>query len=555
MKKGKTTPKTTKATKSKETTVAGPKSAGRPRKAKNATETKVKALESKVVASKAEKNEVEPAKKRGRKAKVEKVVEKPKMNSSKAKSEPKTSSSKASEPKTTSANKSSSKPEKTASKSSEKKSSKSTPTVSKLIGLMDPNSYSFRVSLEKLIAFLDPHIKYKGKVHHVTTRRISTRPYDVLQAECPYHAIVNRGAHWNPHHNSFFMTIGHDSYLLNDMISFKAINKNTSYGHMYKLGLKIPATLAVPQQNYDELKKDEKAIPELIFSEHEFFDLQDIGDEVGYPAYLKPQSGGGWVGVVKVNNAEELTDAYRVSGDKPMNLQKAIDYREFVRTVGIGPQMSPMHYNPKAKLSHDRYLRSPEQAIEFNFISPEERAEICKISKVINAFYGWDHNSCETLIGHDHQLYPIDFANAYPDSALTSLQFHFPDIVKAMARWMIFCAVSEKKKSFNFARDWQKYFAIAKKDNLSYEEKLDQYVAIADEYFETEKFEKFCQECLPDFEEKALEFFSSDDFNEIIETEVGYYFNIPKEIPEQIAHYQGIHNFWIQCEKHRLGKA
>ena len=426
-------------------------------------------------------------------------------------------------------------------------------TVAKIIGVMDPNSYSFRVSFERLIALINPHIEYNGKIHHVTTRRITSRPYDVLKAQCPYSAIINRGAHWNPHHNSFFMTIGHQTYLLNDMISFMAINKNTSYGHMAKLGFHIPPTIAIPQQNYDDLKKDLKAIPELIFSEHEMFDLNELGNEIGYPAYLKPQSGGGWIGVCKVNNHQELSDAYRMSGNKPMNLQKAIDYREFVRTVGVGPQMFPMHYNPSARHSHDRYLRSKEQAIEFDFLSAKEAEEAKKITKVINAFYGWDHNSCELLLGHNNQSYPIDFANAYPDSTLISLHFYFPDLVKSMAKWLIYCAVVERKKSFNFARDWENYFEIAQMD-LSYDEKLERYNAIADEYFSTQQFEEFCQTHLVDFDQKALEFFSSPEFKEIIEQEVRYYFKIPREVPKKILHYEGIHDFWIKCERDRLSK-
>jgi hypothetical protein len=424
--------------------------------------------------------------------------------------------------------------------------------VTKIIGVMDPNGYSFRVSFEKLIAFLQPEIEHEGKIHRVITQRISTRPYDVLNAECPYSAIINRGAHWNPHHNSYFMTIGHETYLLNDMSAFQAINKNTTYGHMYKLGFHIPPTVALPQQDYDDIKSDPRAIPDLIFSEHEPFDLKEIGEEIGYPAYLKPQSGGGWVGVTRVHNYEELLAAYNRSGIKPMNLQKAIEYKEFVRTVGVGPQMLPMHYNPNAPYSHDRYLRSKDQAVAFEFLTPAEEEEAKKICKVINAFYGWDHNSCEALLTKDGIFYLIDFANAYPDSSLVSLHFYFPTVVKAMAKWMIFCAVKEKKKSFHFAHDWDKYFSVMREQGISYKEKLDRYSALADEHFETQKFEEFCQEALPNFDKQALEFFSQKEFEYIIEQEIRYYFKATSETPDKIKHYKGIHEFWTNCEKKRL---
>ena len=56
-----------------------------------------------------------------------------------------------------------------------------------------------------------------------------SRPYNVLGAKTTCNAILNRGAHWNPHHNSFFTMVMPKTYLINDMFSFKAIDKNTSY--------------------------------------------------------------------------------------------------------------------------------------------------------------------------------------------------------------------------------------------------------------------------------------------------------------------------------------
>lgn len=421
-------------------------------------------------------------------------------------------------------------------------------TVKDIIGVMDPNGYSFRVTFEKLIEFLAPKIPYDGKLHQVVTQRIKTRPYDVLDAYCPYSAVINRGAHWNPHHNNFFMTVGHGTYLLNDMVSFASINKNATYGHMHQLGLHIPPTLALPQHDYEDIKNDPRAIPELIFSEHEPFDIEELGNLIGYPAFLKPQAGGGWIGVRKVHNTQELVAAYSFSGNKPMNLQKAVDYREFVRAIGIGPQILPMHYNPEARYPHDRYMRSENRAVDFHFLSQQEKDEVIRISKVVNAFYNWDHNSCEILIAQDGLCHLIDFANAYPDSSLISLHFYFPEMVKCMVKWLIFCAVTRKKKSFHFARDWDKYFAVTR-ETQDYSERLRRYAQIADEYFETEKFNAFCREYMSDFEEKSLEFFSSPDFEQIIEQKVRYHFKVAKEIPEKIEHYKGIHRFWVHCQK------
>lgn len=424
-----------------------------------------------------------------------------------------------------------------------------------VIGLMDPNSFSFRAAIEGLLNHINKNITYKGKDYEVVSRRIVSRPYDVLKAKTSCSVILNRGAHWNPHHNSFFHLVMPHSYMINDMVSFKSIDKNTSYGHMAELGMKIPRTWAIPQADYSELLKSDKVEPDLIFPDYEMFDLASIGEEVGYPAFMKPQDGGGWVDVEKVNNVHELHEAYHKIKDKPVNLQEAVDYQEFVRVVGVGPQMMPMHYNASAEFSHDRYLRGPGMAVEHNFIPPEQYDEVCKITKIINAFYNWDHNSCEILVDKEGEAHPIDFANAYPDSNVTSLHFYFPDLVKAMARWLLFIAVSGRKKPL-FAQYWERMHQIkeqADQKGWSYKQTLDAYAELADEAFQTKEFNEFCATAIPNFDAEALEYFSSEDFDGIVSESVERYFKFPHEWPAKKMHYRGIHQFWLHCEQNRLG--
>jgi hypothetical protein len=51
----------------------------------------------------------------------------------------------------------------------------------------------------------------------------------------------------------------------------------------------------------------------------------------------------------------------------------------------------------------------------------------------VNAFFRWEFNSCEMLIQGDTVI-PIDYANACPDVAVTSLHYYFPWAMKSLIK-------------------------------------------------------------------------------------------------------------------------
>ncbi len=147
--------------------------------------------------------------------------------------------------------------------------------------------------------------------------------------------------------------------------------------------------------------------------------------------FMKPYDGGGWVGVSKVDNADDLKQAYDESGKFIMHLQKGVlPYNHFIRCIGIGPDVRIVEYDPTAPL-HERYTN------DFNHLADADMTRLRQITLTINAFFGWDFNSCECL--HQNGVwYPIDFANPCPDSQVTSLHRHFPWLVMANLRWALF---------------------------------------------------------------------------------------------------------------------
>jgi hypothetical protein len=155
---------------------------------------------------------------------------------------------------------------------------------------------------------------------------------------------------------------------------------------------------------------------------------------------MKPFDGGGWRGVSRIDSQGELMRAYDASGQTMMHLQAALEgFDVFVRALGIGPQIRPMRYDPSQPL-HARYV------IEQDFLSPEKQLEIIRITKVINAFFRWEINSCEAIL-KDGLLQPIDYANACPDMHLFSLHVNFPWAIKAQLAWTSFCLATGRKIS------------------------------------------------------------------------------------------------------------
>ena len=78
-----------------------------------------------------------------------------------------------------------------------------------------------------------------------------------------------------------------------------------------------------------------------------------------------------------------------------MHLQASVeDYDVFARSLTIGPETMVMKFRPELPM-FDRY------AVEHDFLTPETGDEVITISRLINAFFRWEFNSCESLIKGD----------------------------------------------------------------------------------------------------------------------------------------------------------
>jgi hypothetical protein len=251
---------------------------------------------------------------------------------------------------------------------------------------------------------------------------------------------------------------------------------------------------------------------------------------------MKPYDGGQWVGVTRIKNEAELTRAYDESGQRLMHLQESVEgFDVFARSLSIGAETMVMNFRPDRPM-HERY------AVAHDFLTPQTGDEVLTISRLINAFFRWEFNSCETLI-RGTEAHPIDYANASPDVAVTSLHYYFPWAITALLKWCVFCVVTGRSPR-GVDLDTRRYFEVGDRTDLSYEEKLAEYRRLADEYFEVDRYLDFCASRLGHVDELVFDWISSDEFDSLlVETVRGTY---PAHEQEQfLAHFRGLLGQWV----------
>ena len=381
--------------------------------------------------------------------------------------------------------------------------------VTKRIGLSLGADLCWPFCYEEIIKQLKLELPIGKRKVSFQVERVNIEPHR-LRDESRYDLVMDRLTHWYRTSREWIKKIAimDGTYVLNSPWTFQSMEKQTSYCAMMRLGMPIPDTWLVPPKEHEENPDLQPTLERYA----QLFDLGEIGEKIGYPLFMKPYDGGAWVGVTRIDNADQLRAAYEESGLHIMHLQEAVDpYDVFVRCLGVGPQVRVMRYDPTAPL-HDRYVVGEHE------LEDKELATLRASTLTINSFFGWDFNSCELLRHTNTRVWhPIDFANACPDSQVTSLHYHFPWLVMAKIRWSLFCAATERPMKLN--QNWKPYFKIADTD-MSFEEKLVEYGKLGEKHFETAKFEEFCDKHLGNLEEVVGEFFSTDGAKKIIRDKV-----------------------------------
>jgi hypothetical protein len=411
--------------------------------------------------------------------------------------------------------------------------------VTHRLGLLLGTENDWPSVFEGLVHRLGAVTDSSGTAHRYQVERVMIEPFD-LRDKPSYDLVIDRLAYWYYHPREWLKKVAlmDDVYLLNSPFTFQAIEKHAAYCAMMRLGLKIPDTVLVPYKN----PLDHAKYAYTAQRYNRAFDLESVAAKVGYPLFMKPYDGGAWRGVSRIRDADELNRAYDESGEMLMHLQASVEgYDVFARSLSIGAETMVMKFDPDQPM-HARY------SVNHDFLSADTGAEVLSIGRIVNAFFRWEFNSCETLV-KGAEVYPIDYANACPDVAITSLHYYFPWAMKALLKWSVFATATGRPITPYI--DPAPWFKIADRHDLSYGDKLAAYRTMADDYFDTERYHDFCASRLGHIDEVVLEYIESDDFDRVLVETVTTTFP-HHEHDRFVAHYRGLLSAWASDERRRL---
>ena len=172
-----------------------------------------------------------------------------------------------------------------------------------LVGLLLGVEEDWPQAFDAILRRVGPITTAHGQTHTFDTERLTIEPFDLAD---PVRAdlVIDRLAHWYYHPREWLKkaALVNGTYLLNSPFTFQSMEKHSAYCAMIRLGLKVPRTVLVPYKN--PVDNDRWAYTSAKYNLH--FDLSAIAEDLGYPLYMKPFDGGGWRGVSRITNAEEL---------------------------------------------------------------------------------------------------------------------------------------------------------------------------------------------------------------------------------------------------------
>ena len=262
----------------------------------------------------------------------------------------------------------------------------------------------------------------------------------VSQAEeSPYAVIIDRISQDVPFYRAYLKNAASTgTAVINNPFWWSADEKFFNNALAVKIGVPVPKTILLPSFERPNDTSDQ-SFRNLNFP----LSWEEIFNHIGFPAYMKPHSGGGWKSVYKINNREEFFKAYHETGQLVMMLQEEIVFEDYYRCYCIGgKEVRIMQYEPRNP-HHLRYVSDAKPA------SAKLLQTIKEYVLKLNESLGYDFNTVEFAI-KDGIPYAIDFCNPAPDADVNSVgQENFDWVVETAANYAIERARQQEKGKDN----------------------------------------------------------------------------------------------------------
>jgi glutathione synthase/RimK-type ligase-like ATP-grasp enzyme len=236
------------------------------------------------------------------------------------------------------------------------------------------------------------------------------------------------------------------THVINNPFWWSADDKFFNYALASKLGVAVPNTVVLPHKTHPP-GTTVQSMRNLMYP----LNWEEVFDYIGFPAFLKPFSGGGWKNVHKVHSPEEFFQAYDQTGSLCMTLQTAVEFDEYFRCYVVGQEkVRVMKYDPKQP-HHLRYVKDGKAS------SHELHDRIVRDARTLCRALGYDINTVEFAV-EGGIPYAIDFLNPAPDADVHSVgEENFEWIVEQVAQLAIDRAMSNEQPQVEYR--WQHFLA------------------------------------------------------------------------------------------------
>jgi hypothetical protein len=207
------------------------------------------------------------------------------------------------------------------------------------------------------------------------------------------------------------------------------------------VGVPVPKTVLLPSHVFPT-DTNERSFRNLF----PFYKWDEMLNLAGYPAYMKPHSGGGWKSVYKLNSINDFYQNHPETGQLVMMLQESIDFTDYFRCYCLDRKdVHIMPYEPRNP-HHLRYVAETKaQGPAAKKLLATVKDYVLRLNKAL----GYDFNTVEFAV-RDGIPYAIDFCNPAPDADVNSVgQANFEWIVEAAANMAIRRAKNHKEGKMN----------------------------------------------------------------------------------------------------------